>query len=133
MILIQQEATISAEEFRQVLIDSTLGDRRPIEDLPRLELMIKNSNLIVTARTTGKLIGIARSVTDFAYCCYVSDLAVAVSHQHQGIGRSLLDYTQKLLHPNATLILLSAPKAIDYYPKIGFEKHPAAYYRTSTN
>ena len=71
--------------------------------------------------------GVARSVTDFAYCCYLSDLAVDEAYQHKGIGRELIRLTKSKLGPKANLILLSAPKAVTYYPKIGLEAHPSAW------
>jgi predicted N-acetyltransferase YhbS len=88
--------------------------------------MLKHGNLIVTARDQGHLVGIARSITDFVYCTYLSDLAVDVSYQKQGIGKELIRHT-KLASPQALLILLSAPKAIDYYPKIGMTLHEHCY------
>lgn len=84
--------------------------------------MCDNANLIVTARKDKKLIGVARSVTDFAYCTYLSDLAVDTKYQNQGIGKRLIEETKKAT-PQTKIILLSAPAAIDYYPKIGMKKH----------
>lgn len=84
--------------------------------------MCENANLIVTARLNGKLIGIARSITDFSYCTYLSDLAVDTEYQKKGIGKKLIEETKKKA-PQANLILLSAPAAVDYYPKIGMKKH----------
>jgi len=113
-----------------VLVESTLGERRPVDEPERLARMLEHSNLIVTARDpTGRLVGVARSVTDFAYCCYLSDLAVSRDVQHGGIGRKLIDATLAELDPKAKLILLAAPAAVDYYPKVGFEKHPSAWIR----
>jgi predicted N-acetyltransferase YhbS len=129
-IEIQREEHLSAAEFRQVLIDSTLGERRPIDDLARLERMVENANLIVTARDeSGRLVGVARSVTDFAFCCYLSDLAVAADLQHAGIGRQLIEETLRQIDPDAKLILLAAPAAVDYYAKVGFTQHPSAWMR----
>jgi predicted N-acetyltransferase YhbS len=126
----RREATVAAAEFRQVLVESTLGERRPVDDLARLEKMVANANLIVTARDDGgRLIGIARSVTDFAYCCYLSDLAVSREVQHQGIGRGLIEETLRHLDPGAKIILLAAPAAVDYYAKVGFDRHPSAWTR----
>lgn len=73
------------------------------------------------------LVGAARSVTDFHYCCYVSDLAVDQAYQKQGIGRELIRHTRTRLGPRTTVMLLAAPAARDYYPKIGFETHPSAW------
>ena len=121
-ITYQSEPGLSVAEFRTILIASTLGDRRPVEDLARLEKMLLNADLILTARKGGKLIGVARSVTDQCYCTYLSDLAVHREYQKLGTGRMLVKQT-KATFPQANLILLSAPKAVAYYPKIGMKKH----------
>jgi ribosomal protein S18 acetylase RimI-like enzyme len=92
-----------------------------------MEGMVRNANLTVTAWAGEQLVGVARSVTDFSYCCYLSDLAVDREFQRRGIGRELIARTQAELGPRCNLILLSAPAAVDYYPKLGFEKHPQAW------
>lgn len=106
---------------------STLGERRPVDDRERMRLMLANANLVVTAWDGAQLVGIARGLSDFSYATYLSDLAVRVSHQRQGIGRELIRRTREL-GGRATLILLSAPKAVDYYPRVGFEHHPQAWW-----
>ena len=126
MICYQIEPGLAVEEFRNVLIRSTLGERRPVDDPARLKNMVAHANLIVTARDAGKLVGVSRALSDFAYCTYLSDLAVDIDYQRQGIGKELIRQT-KLAAPEAKLILLSAPAAVDYYPKIGFTKHPSAW------
>ena len=105
---------------------STLGERRPVEDRHRMSLMLRNANLVVTAWDEKLLIGIARSVSDFSYATYLSDLAVRVSYQRKGIGRELIRRTQAE-GGKATVILLSAPKAVEYYPRIGMKSHPSAW------
>ena len=105
---------------------STLGERRPVDDRERMRLMLQNANLVVTAWDGGLLVGIARSVSDFSYATYLSDLAVRASHQKRGIGRELIRRTQQLGGP-ATVILLSAPAAADYYPHVGMKPHPSAW------
>ncbi len=122
----KQEENLDWQEFRTTLIASTLGERRPIDDLERIKLMVENANLIVTARHAGKLVGVARSVTDWIFCTYLSDLFVDENYQKQGIGKELIRHT-KLLTPQAKLILLSAPAAVDYYPRIGMMHHPKAF------
>ena len=116
------------EQFRSVLMRSTLGERRPIDNEACLRGMLKHANLSISAWDTEKLVGIARSVTDFHYCCYVSDLAVDIDFQKQGVGKGLLKRTQEQLEPSCMIILLSAPSAVDYYPHIGFQHHPQAYW-----
>lgn len=105
---------------------STLGERRPIDDRDRMGAMLKNANLVVTAWDAELLVGIARSVSDFSYCTYLSDLAVRKSHQRLGIGRHLIERTREQ-GGKATIVLLAAPKAVDYYPRLGFSHHSQAW------
>lgn len=98
------------------------GIKRPVEDLVRIANMYTNSNLIVTAWAGNKLVGISRSITDFYYCCYLSDLAVRKEYQKTGIGSELIALTRERIGDQVALILVSAPEAIDYYPKVGFDK-----------
>ena len=118
---------LTVDEFIDILNRSTLGERRPIDDLQCIDGMLKNADLIVVAIDNQKIIGVARSVTDFNYCCYLSDLAVDTEYQNQGIGKNLIDMTQKQLNDKCKIILLSAPSAIEYYPKIGFTQHFSAW------
>lgn len=97
------------------------GIRRPTKDLARIERMFANANLIFSAWHEGKLVGVCRALTDFSYCCYLSDLAVDKAYQKQGIGRELIARVQASIGDEVALILLSAPEAMEYYPKIGFE------------
>jgi len=117
----------SVDEFIDVLVSSTLAERRPVEDHACIAGMLKNANLVVTARYEKKLIGIARSITDFHYACYLSDIAVDRTYQNNGIGKQLIAHTQQQLGTRCKLVLLSAPGAADYYPKIGFSQHPGAW------
>ena len=114
---------ITPEEFVAVLTTSTLGERRPVDNTECIRGMVDHADLVVTARDGDKLVGVARSVTDFHYCCYLSDLAVDIAFQKQGIGTRLIDLTVEQLGPECLLLLLSAPAAVDYYPHIGFERH----------
>lgn len=118
---------IGQEEFVDLLKRSTLAERRPIEDAKCVKAMLQHANLICTAWEGEKLVGVARSVTDFEYCCYLSDLAVDEAYQKQGIGRELIRLTQSRLGNQAKIILLSAPKAEGFYPRIGFEAHRSAW------
>lgn len=119
-------AEITVDQVIELLIASTLAERRPVDDRPRMQAMLQCSNLVVTAWEGDLLVGIARSVSDYAYCTYLSDLAVRKSHQKQGIGTQLIKCTQGAA-PMATVILLSAPAAVDYYPHIGMERHNSAW------
>jgi predicted N-acetyltransferase YhbS len=106
---------------------STLGERRPIDNRDRMSRMIHNANLVITAWDTDLLIGISRAISDFSYATYLSDLAVRKSYQNQGIGKELIRRTQLESGAETKIILLSAPAAEKYYPKIGFTHHPQAW------
>ncbi|WP_282695391.1 GNAT family N-acetyltransferase [Streptomyces sp. CC208A] len=117
---------LDLDEVLRVYRESGLGERRPIEETERMAAMVRNANLVVTARVDGELVGIARSVSDFAYVTYLSDIAVVRAHQRSGIGRELIDATRKEA-PQAKIVLLSAPAATEYYPHIGFAAHNSAW------
>jgi GNAT superfamily N-acetyltransferase len=111
----------------ELYVDSTLGERRPVADRERMGLMLRNANLVITAWDGTELVGIARSLTDWVYVTYLSDLAVKKDYQRQGIGRELIQRTRAACDPKTTLLLLAAPAAVEYYPHIGFEHHSQAW------
>lgn len=115
------EPDLSAEAFQGILTASMLAERRPANNLDRLDRMLRQADIIVTARDGERLVGIARAVSDFSYCCYLSDLAVDVAYQRQGIGKRLIEETRRQAGDSATLILVAAPSAESYYPAIGMK------------
>ncbi len=129
-IIYASDRRVSVDDFIDLLKSTSLGERRPVDDRDRIEAMLKNSSLIISAWDTenNELVGIARSVTDYAYCCYLSDLAVRGSYQRNGIGKKLIQCTKEHLHNEAKLILLAAPDALEYYPHLGFKRHEGAFY-----
>jgi len=106
---------------------STLGERRPVDDRDTMGAMMTHANLVVTAWDGDLLVGIGRTLTDFAYVGYMSDLAVRLSHQRQGIGTELIRRTRERMGPASALVLLAAPKARAYYPGLGFTQHDSAW------
>ena len=120
-------AAPTVSEFIDLLRRSTLGERRPLEDAGCMEQMTAHANLWATCRVDGRLVGAARCLTDFGYVCYLADLAVDQEFARQGIGKRLIEETRQRLGPRAKIVLLAAPKAVDYYPHIGFTQHPSAW------
>jgi ribosomal protein S18 acetylase RimI-like enzyme len=118
---------IDVEQFRDLLVRSTLGERRPVEDTECLRGMLEHTDILATAWDNETLVGVSRSLTDWHYSCYLADLAVDVSYQRSGIGRELIHLTQQQLGPRCKIILLAAPAANDYYPKVGFDHNPRAW------
>jgi GNAT superfamily N-acetyltransferase len=116
-------APVSADQFIDLLNRSTLAERRPVDDRACIEGMLANASLTVSAWNGSLLIGIARSVTDFHFACYLSDLAVDQSLQKSGIGKQLQAITQRQLGPKCKLILLAAPAASDYYEPLGYSRN----------
>ncbi len=117
-----KDRTISAEQFIDVLKRSTLDQRRPVDDAERIQRMLEHGNVLVTAWDGDELVGVSRALTDFSFCCYLSDLAVDESYQHKGIGKELIRLTHEAASYQTALILLAAPAAQEYYPKIGMDK-----------
>ena len=124
-ITYKTEAIPDIDEITDVYRSS--GINRPADDSDRITRMYANSNLVITAWDNDLLVGIARSLTDFCYCCYLSDLAVRREYQHYGIGRELIRRTKEKIGDQTMLLLLSAPGAMEYYPKVGFEKVDNGY------
>jgi predicted N-acetyltransferase YhbS len=118
---------LDLDEVIELYRASTLGERRPVDDRARMAAMLAHADIVVTAWDGPLLVGIARAVSDFSYCTYLSDLAVRASHQRSGIGRELIRRTREE-GSNATVILLSAPKAVEYYPRVGFTRHESAWF-----
>ncbi|VIO72573.1 hypothetical protein CI1B_42180 [Bradyrhizobium ivorense] len=122
-----REPSIGVDEFIDVLRQSGLGERRPIADSDRIGRMIANANLIVTARKDGKLVGVSRALTDFCFCCYLSDLAVDRAYQGHGIGKRLIEETRRHAGPESMCLLLSAPGATSFYKSIGMPQADNAF------
>ena len=127
MITYLDNAKITAAQAIDLYIRSTLGERRPVDNLKTFEAMLKHANLTITAWDGDQLVGISRSMTDFAYVAYLADLAVDQQYQKQGIGKTLIEETKTRLSPNCMIVLLAAPKANEYYGHIGFEHNPRAW------
>lgn len=125
----QLEPQLTVDEFIDLLRRATLAERRPVDDLETIRGMLAHADLIVTARTPQKLVGLSRAITDYSYCTYLSDLAVDVAYQRRGIGRELIQRTHEAAGLGTTLILLSAPQATTYYPHIGMTKHDSCWIR----
>ena len=123
----ESSRAVTDAEFVDLLKRSTLGERRPIGDSAIITGMLRHADLLCTAWHEDKLVGIARSVTDFQYCCYLSDLAVDEAYQKMGIGTELIRLTQYRLGPKAFIVLLAAPKAEKYYPRLGFNPHHSCW------
>jgi GNAT superfamily N-acetyltransferase len=127
MIEYQLEPDLTPSEFIDILRRSTLAERRPVDDAACISKMLERASVIVTARSSGLLVGVSRAITDFAYCTYLSDLAVDEAFQRQGIGKELIRRTHEAAGLQTTLILLSAPKAREYYPHIGMQPHDSCW------
>ena len=122
------EPHLQPDEFVDVLVRSTLGERRPVDRPDVVQAMLRHADIIATARVEGLLVGVSRAITDFSYCTYLSDLAVDEAFQKKGIGRELIRRTHEAAGLTTSLILLSAPKAQTYYPHIGMQRHDSCWY-----
>lgn len=121
-IIYRSDATISEQQFIDILKRSTLDARRPVDNEDRIRLMLQHGNVLITAWYNDKLVGVSRALTDFSFCCYLSDLAVDEAYQKKGIGKRLIDETHLKAGLQTMLILLAAPAAANYYPRINMER-----------
>ncbi|MER8846337.1 MULTISPECIES: GNAT family N-acetyltransferase [Mesorhizobium] len=135
-VLYAREPALGISEFRRVLVESGLGEVRPVDDEARLKAMLEGANLIVTARLdmahldkeATPLIGVARCLTDFSWVCYISDLAVSAKAQGLGIGKGLMDEVARQLGPSVAISLVSMPDAVGFYERIGMKRMPDAFW-----
>ncbi|WP_165250876.1 GNAT family N-acetyltransferase [Paludisphaera soli] len=123
----ESHPAFTPEEFVDVLVRSTLAERRPVDRPDAIRGMLENADVILTARDDGRLVGVSRALTDYHFCTYLSDLAVDVGYQGRGIGRELIRLTHEAAGPHTTLILLAAPKARTYYPHVGLAPHDSCW------
>jgi predicted N-acetyltransferase YhbS len=123
----QLDPGLSVTEFVDVLQRSTLAERRPMSEPATLTAMLKNADVIVTARVDGLLVGVSRAISDFSFCTYLSDLAVDEEFQRHGIGKELIRRTHEAAGMQTSLILLAAPKAQAYYPHVGMTRHESCW------
>ncbi|MCP5046240.1 MAG: GNAT family N-acetyltransferase [bacterium] len=127
MITYEIEKPITVEQAIDLYNRSTLGERRPVDRPDVFKKMLEHADLTITAWDGERLVGISRSLTDFGYVAYLSDLAVDLDYQKKGIGKKLIELTKENLDDTCMIILLSAPKANEYYPKVGFQHNPRAW------
>lgn len=120
---------VSQDDAIELYRSSGLGDRRPVDDIERFRTMLDNANLVLACYQDGLLLGLARSVSDFSYVTYLSDIAVRREYQRSGIGRALISATYDEA-PMAKIVLLAAPASTAYYSHIGFTAHGSAWVLT---
>jgi ribosomal protein S18 acetylase RimI-like enzyme len=119
-VFAREEGRMDAGEYVDLL--RTSGLPRPIDDLARIRSMLANSNLVITARDrAGRLVGASRCVTDFSWSCYLADLCVGPGIQGLGLGTALVAETKRTVGPQSTVLLLSVPRALQWYAKIGMD------------
>ncbi len=116
-------APLKLGEFVELYRTSTLAERRPAGDADVMRQMMENANLTISAWDGGQLVGISRCLTDHAYVAYLSDLAVAKSHQGRGIGRQLIAETKQALGAGCSIVLFAAPAADEFYGRVGFTRN----------
>ena len=118
-LLFTIETELNTDEAIALYIAS--GIKRPTDQPLRMQSMLQHANLIISARQDGKLLGLARCLTDYSFVVYIADLLVDKAWQQQGIGAQLLAEVQRHTGPQVQQLLLSAPSAMEYYPKVGFQ------------
>jgi len=121
------DRAVTVDQYIGLLHASGLAPRRPVQDRQAVADMLRHAQMLTTAWEGDRLVGAARTLTDFSYVAYLADLAVDEAWQRRGVGRELIEATRSALGPKAWLVLLAAPAAQEYYPRIGFARHPSAW------
>lgn len=111
----------------RLLEESALAHQRLIKGADAVQQMLEQSNLTATAWVGGRLIGMARAITDFQQVCFLADLAVSEEFQLKAIGTTLQALIQQQLGEYCQLVTLALPKSNRYYPKLGFQEHPRCW------
>jgi ribosomal protein S18 acetylase RimI-like enzyme len=124
-IIYKFDVVPNAQQVIELYNDAGLP--RPTHDPQRIGAMLENSDLIVTAWDADKLVGVSRTITDWVWCSYLADLAVSPDYRRSGIGKKLIELTKERVGEQSMVLLLSVPTAMDYYPKIGFERENRAF------
>ena len=127
-VLYAREPHLNVDDFCRVLLESGLGATRPTGDRPRTQQMLDQADLVVTARLDSVLVGVARSITDFSWCCYLSELAVSSSAQGLGVGKGLIEETRRLIGPRVSLVLASMPESVGFYERIGMPRQADTFW-----
>jgi ribosomal protein S18 acetylase RimI-like enzyme len=128
-LIFAREQSLPVEEFRRVLIESGLGESRPVDDRERLQRMLAGAALVMTARSTdGQLLGVARCLTDGVWIAYLAELAVANGAQRRGVGQRLLQAVRGELGARVTLVLASVPDAVAFYERSGMARMPDVFH-----
>lgn len=134
MITYAREDGLTAADYIACVGATTLGQGRPLANPDRVQAMLDNTDLLVTARDAdGRLLGLFRAVTDWHWACYCIDLAVIEGQQGKHIGQTLLDTAADLLGPKVSIVLLSKPDAEGFYRHIGMAEPMAAFMRPRTD
>ncbi len=131
-IIYASEPNLSIDDFRVLLKQSAFDSSYPLSDTTHLAAILKNSDIVITARSDGQLIGLARAITDYSHACYLCDLMVLPNYRRQGIGKTLIEETHKVAGPQTGLVTLAGPEAGSFYPRIGMESRPNAWIRKRT-
>lgn len=125
--MIEYQHNLPLEPKDIVRVFDSSGITRPTHDLARIARMFAGANLVISAWSDGVMVGICRALTDHSYCCYISDLAVAEDFQKLGIGKRLIQEVRDTVGDEVSIIIVSNPNAVSYYPKVGFSKTETGY------
>ena len=101
---------------------------RPVDDPRRVWQMFENSSLVLTAWHDGRLVGIARVLTDGVLYSYLCGLAVEPDVQGLGIGRRLIEAVLERCR-GTELVLRDSDISAGFYARLGFERVPNAWMR----
>jgi GNAT superfamily N-acetyltransferase len=77
---------------------------------------------LVTARISGKLVGIGNAISDGSLVVYYPHLLVHPDYKGKGIGRSIMALLQQRYASFHQQMLTADVDAIGFYKSLGFER-----------
>ena len=91
----------------------------------QLRMLLRHSDIFLTAWDGHGLVGCARVLTDFTVRALICDVIVHPAYQRRGIGRLLIEAVKA--HPalqRVEMLCLFTTEKHDFYAHLGWEDHP---------
>jgi len=82
---------------------------------------LRNSHSLVTARLSGKLIGLGNAISDNYLVVYYPHLLVHPEHQRKGIGKRIMNKLQEKYIGFHQQMLTADHDAVEFYKAMGFK------------
>jgi len=120
MITYEMAQETDAQQIKQIYELTGWGSKDDPLDL--IIKIIQGSFCFYVAKENGRLIGIARAISDGVSDAYIQDVTVIENFRGRGIGYHLINLIKEFLLKSGIswIGVISEPGAENFYPKFGF-------------